>query len=169
MCCSTKKQNEASTTAGRKSFRKVCIQLTGFSLSYISYIRSQFPRLSPQPVISYQNDLVYSVAGNRRPLQNVATEWQEQLRVSNSLFRTMWCFPPFLEFMHLAMGLNWGHELTGLHRLTWSIVAVIYCYNFQYGQGPKHTIFVTGILGILTSPRLQIYAGEFQKSWYPIH
>jgi hypothetical protein len=45
--------------------------------------------------------------------------------------------PSFLDFMHLTMDLNRGHELVGLHHLTRSNIAVIYCNNFQYGQGDK--------------------------------
>ncbi len=46
-------------------------------------------------------------------------------------------FPPFLEFKCFTLGLNRVHELTGLHHLTRAIIAVIYCNNFQYGQGDK--------------------------------
>ena len=56
-------------------------------------------------------------------------------------------FPPFLELMHFALGLNRGHKLTGLHHLTRSTVAVIYCNNFQYDQGVKWLHFCHGSLG----------------------
>ena len=49
--------------------------------------------------------------------------------------------------MHFTMGLNWGHELAGLHHLTRSIIVVIYCNNFQYGQGAKMQHFCHGRQG----------------------
>ena len=39
------------------------------------------------------------------------------------------------------------HELIGLHYLTQSIIAVIYCNNFQYDQGAKGNIFCHGSHG----------------------
>ena len=59
----------------------------------------------------------------------------------------MWRFTHFLEFMHLTIGLSRGHELTGLHHLTQSIIAVIYCNNFQYDQGAKMQHFCHGYPG----------------------
>ena len=56
-------------------------------------------------------------------------------------------FPPFLELMHFALDLNRGHKLTGLHHLTRSTVAVIYCNNFQYGHGVKWLHFCHGSHG----------------------
>ena len=56
-------------------------------------------------------------------------------------------FPPFLELTHFALGLNRGHELTGLHHLTRSTIVVIYCNNFQYDQGVKWLLFCHGSHG----------------------
>ena len=45
-------------------------------------------------------------------------------------------FPPFMvNAFHI--GSQPGHERTGLHHLTRPVIAVIYCNNFQYGQGDK--------------------------------
>ena len=52
-----------------------------------------------------------------------------------SEFRTVASFPPFLEFKCFTLGFNRVHELTGLHHLTRAVIAVIYCNNYQYGQG----------------------------------
>ena len=49
--------------------------------------------------------------------------------------------------MHFALSLNRGHQLSGLHHLTRSTVAVIYCNNFQYGQGVKRLHFCHGSHG----------------------
>ena len=53
-------------------------------------------------------------------------------------------FPSFLEFKCFTLGLNRVYELTGLHHLTRAIIAVIYCNNYQYGQGAKRQHFCHG-------------------------
>ena len=109
-------------------------------------------RLAPSTAIA--TAYLYSVAGVptrvakvfvRRPAGTYGDSNDKNCCASaTQYFRAMWCSPPFLAFTHLAMGLNRGHELTGLHRLTRPTVAVIYCYNFQYGQGAKMLHFCHG-------------------------